>query len=244
MGWHQQVRSWPGGPRAPAAPVQGSRTPRSTRNAFLLRGNSQEVDMLGPEPALRATGQCLRMQPAPGGLWFLTQMGRGASFLSQAPPLPKGEQPPTSKGQEGVITVFPERVGPQMTGSTGGQGVTTIIRGRVASACRGQPGDMAPSPDGGSCPQDSQALPAALEADGDLPGAPLTLRLVLSLGCRRRIVTVNEPKLKTWDQAPPERLSWVRTPGCIPSGAPFPGPGAVARWPGHREQGWPHNLIK
>lgn len=80
----------------------------------------------------------------------------------------------------------------------------------------------------GGCPQDSQALPAALEADGDLLGAPLTLRLVLSLGCGRRIVTVNEPKLKTWDQAPPERLSWVRTLGCIPSGAPFPGPGAVA----------------
>ena len=76
VGWHKQVRSWPGGPRAPAAPVQGSRTPRSTsRTAFPLRGNSQEVDMLGPEAAVRATGQRWRMRSAPGGLWFLTQMG-------------------------------------------------------------------------------------------------------------------------------------------------------------------------
>lgn len=238
MGWHQQVRSWPGGPRAPAAPVQGSRTPRSTRKAFPLRGNSQEVDMLGPEAPLRATGQCPKMRPAPGRLWFPTQMGQGASLLSQVPPPLKGEQPPTSKDQEGVITVFPERVGPQMTGSAGGQSVITVIRGKVASARRGRPGHAAPSPEVGG-PQDlwlctagggpsgcpalhgmggASGLPAlhgrgawgggpqdawlcragrgrlrmpssarCLEAGWDQPGAPLTLCLVLSLGCRRRI---------------------------------------------------------
>ena len=260
MGWHRQVRSWPGGPRAPAAPVQGSRTPRSTRKAFPLRGNSQEVDMLGPEAPLRATGQCPKMRPTPGRLWFPTQMGRGASFLSQAPPPLKGEQPPTSKDQEGVITVFPERVGPQMTGSAGGQSVITIIRAKVASARTGQPGHAAPSLDGaGGGPSGRQALhgggwalrtpgsarrggdssgcpalPAALEADRDQPGAPLTLCLVLSLGCRCGIVTVSEPKLKTWERAPPEGLSWVWTLGRIPSGAPFPGPGAVAWLSGAR----------
>ena len=45
------------------------------RTAFPLRGNSQEVDMLGPEAAVRAMGQRRRMQSAPVGLWFLTQMG-------------------------------------------------------------------------------------------------------------------------------------------------------------------------
>ena len=237
--------------------------------------------MLGPEAPLRATGQCPKMQPTPGRLWFPTQMGQGASFLSQAPPPLKGEQPPTSKDQEGVITVFPERVGPQMTGSAGGQSVITIIRAKVASAPTGRPGHAAPSPDGavgggpqdarlctagggpsgrqalhgggGGGPQDARlctagagpsgrpALPAALEADRDQPGAPLTLCLVLSLGCRRGIVTVSEPKLKTRERAPPEGLSWVWTLGRIPSGAPFPGPGAVAWLSGARLA---PNLIK
>ena len=57
----------------------------------------------------------------------------------------------------------------------------------------------------------------------------------------RRIVTVSEPKLKTWEQAPPEGLSWVWTLGRIPSGAPFPGPGAVAWASGARLA---PNLIK
>lgn len=97
---------------------------------------------------------------------------------------------------------------------------------------------------GGGLPQDSPALPAALEADGDLPRAPLTPRVVPTrpdfLGHRRGIGIVRGPKLKTWDRAPPEGLSWVWSPGRIPSGTPFPGPGAVARRPGSPQQGRPH----
>lgn len=251
--------------------------------------------MLGPEAPLRATGQCPKMRPAPGRLWFPTQMGQGASLLSQVPPPLKGEQPPTSKDQEGVITVFPERVGPQMTGSAGGQSVITVIRGKVASARRGRPGHAAPSPEVGG-PQDLWLCTAgggpsgcpALHGMGGASGLPalhgrgawgggssgcLALQggagaaqdarlcplpggwlgpawgSAHAVSCakprlqtqNRRIVTVSEPKLKTWEQAPPEGLSWVWTLGRIPSGAPFPGPGAVAWASGARLA---PNLIK
>lgn len=112
VGWHQQVRSWPGGPRAPAAPVQGSRTPRSTRTAFPLRGNSQEVDMLGPEAAVRAMGQRPSMRPAPRRTLIPDPDGvRGLLPLPGAPAA-KGGAATDLKGPGRSNYCFPRACGP------------------------------------------------------------------------------------------------------------------------------------
>lgn len=178
------------GPRAPAAPVQGSRTPSLHEKRLPAQGKQPEVDMLAQSlhsgPRGSAGGWAHAWQtlvPDPDG-------ARGL-FLSQAPSH-AGSSHQTQRAGGRSNYCFPRACGPTDDRVHRRTGCHHGLIGRRLSACRGQPGDMAPSPDGAGLPQDSQALPAQPWKLTTCPGS-LTLRLVLSLGCRRRIVTVNEP---------------------------------------------------